>query len=294
MKKPIIPDDESGSDSNAKVADFMLSEKIGLMAWMDRVTAELDQAQRDLHPEVVHDLRVALRRCLSLAELHMVFDPREDWKKMRKQCRRLFKRLSELRDTQVMVEWLERLGWSQDSVGIQLAAFLRRREAKLRKSVARTLIGFNRKKWARRRTRLLEMSLSMPLEDSVYLQFALKRWQTAYDLHCQALRNRSQVAFHRLRIGLKRFRYTVENFLPRQHELWGNDLKLLQDELGEHHDLILLWQTARNLGLLTDKHVRARWHLRIDKESRIRLQSYRAKTVGKNSVWPLWRAGLRL
>src|ERR1035437_7720243 len=47
----------------------------------------------------------------------------------------------------------------------------------------------------------------------------------------------SQVSWHELRIGIKRFRYTVENFLPRQHALWSGDLKELQDLLGEVHDL---------------------------------------------------------
>src|ERR1035441_6942470 len=49
-------------------------------------------------------------------------------------------------------------------------------------------------------------------------------WTAAYDLHKHALRTRSQVSWHELRIGIKRFRYTVENFLPRQHALWGDDL----------------------------------------------------------------------
>jgi hypothetical protein len=91
---------------------------------------------------------------------------------------------------------------------------------------------------------------------------------------------------------LKRFRYTVENFLPRQHELWSKDLKLLQDALGEYHDLFLLWQMALNLGVLADPQLRTRWRARIEEESRIRLQTYREKAVGKESVWLVWRAGL--
>lgn len=294
MIKPIIPNHKSSSNSDAKPTVFASDEKIGLAAWMDRVIAELDQAQCNFSPEAIHDLRVALRRCLSLAEFHRALDPQEDWRKMRKQGKRLFKQLSELRDTQVMLEWLTRLGVSKDSAGIQMATHLGRREAKLHKAALKALSGFNRKKWTKRRIRLLKASLSMPLGDPIYKRFAMKRWQTAHDLHRQALRNRSQAAFHRLRIGLKHFRYTIEHFLPQQHELWGNDLKLLQDALGEHHDLFVLWQAALNLGVLADTRLRTRWHARIEKESKIRLQTYRAKTLGKKSVWPVWRAGLHL
>jgi CHAD domain-containing protein len=275
-----------------KAAALMSCEKIGLAAWMDRVTAELDRLQHDFSPEAVHDLRVALRRCLSIADLHRALDPLEDWERMRKEGRRLFKRLGELRDTQVMMEWIPNLVGSQDPAGIQLTAHLGVRAEELREQAGRALNSFNRKKWAKWQNRLSKLSLPGPLEDPVFQHFALERWQTAHDLHRQALRNRSKAAYHKLRIGLKRFRYTVENFLPQQHELWGKDLKLLQDALGEYHDLFLLWQMALNLGVLADPHLRTRWHARIEEESRIRLQTYREKAMGKESVWLVWRAGL--
>ncbi len=244
MVNPVAPGDEIGSNPDAETAALVPGEKIGLAAWMDRVTAELDRAQRDFSPETVHDLRVALRRCLSIADLHMALDPLEDWGERRKEGRRLFKRLGELRDTQVMMEWIAHLVGSQNPAGIQLAAHLGGREAELRERAGRALSGFNRKQWAEWQIRLSRTSRPAPLEDPAFQQFALERWQTAHDLHRQALRNRSRAAFHRLRIGLKLFRYTVENFLPRRHELWGQDLKLLRDVLGELHDLFVLWRMA--------------------------------------------------
>jgi CHAD domain-containing protein len=292
MVNPVASGNENGSGPDVKAAALMSCEKIGPAAWMDRVTAELDRLQRDFSPEAVHDLRVALRRCLSIADLHKALDPLKDWEAMRKEGRRLFKRLGELRDTQVMMEWIPNLVESQDPVGIQLAAHLGGREEELQERARKALNSFNRKKWAKWQDRLSKPSLTVPLEDPVLQHFALERWQTAHDLHRQALRNRSRVACHKLRIGLKRFRYTVENFLPRQHELWSKDLKLLQDALGEYHDLFLLWQMALNLGVLADPQLRTRWRARIEEESRIRLQTYREKAVGKESVWLVWRAGL--
>jgi CHAD domain-containing protein len=292
MANTVAPGNENESSPDAIAAALESCEKIGLAAWMDRVTAELDRAQRDLSPGAVHDLRVALRRCFSLADLHMALDPLEDWREMRSEGRRLFKALGELRDTHVMMKWIVHLVGSQDSAGIQLAAHLGGREEELREKAERALRRFSRKKWARWQDRLSRISLPAPLEDPVFQQFALERWQTAHDLHRQALRNRSLHAFHRLRIGLKRFRYTVENFLPHRHDLWGQDLKLLQNALGDFHDLSLLWRRALHLGVLADRHLRAQWHARVEEESRARLQTYREKAVGKQSVWPVWRAGL--
>ena len=286
------PGDDNDMSSDAKSAAPASAEKIGLAAWMSRVATELDRTRQDFNPDAVHDLRVALRRCMSIADLHMALDPLEAWVEMRKTARKLFKRLGDLRDVQVMTEWIGNLAGEQDPAGIRLRTYLGDREVELRRRAAEAVASFNRRNWLKLQSRLARGSLSLPLEDQVSQQFALERWQEAHDLHRQALRNRSRVSFHRLRIGLKRFRYTVENFLPQRHELWGGDLKLLQDVLGEVHDLFVLWRTALKIGVLADRELRFRWHERIEDESRTRLLAYRSKTIGKASLWSVWRARL--
>jgi CHAD domain-containing protein len=284
--------DENSLPSDAHAPVLVPGEQIGLAAWMERVKVELGRVRQDFDPDAIHDLRVALRRCGSIADIHIALDPLVAWKEMKKEGRRLFKRLGELRDTQVMKEWIGHLVGDQDPAGIKLAAHLSEREAQLREQARKALGCFNLKKWARWQTRLSEVSAPVPLEDPVFQQFALERWQAAHELHRQALRNRSRLAFHRLRIGLKRFRYTVENFLPQRHETWGKDLKLFQDVLGEHHDLVVLWRTALQIGALSDRDVRSKWRARIEEESRARIQIYRHRAVGKDSIWPVWRATL--
>src|ERR1700733_12502128 len=122
------------------------------------------------------------------------------------------------------------------------------------------------------------------------------------------MRTRSQVALHELRIGIKRFRYTVENFLPQQHARWGNDLKELQDLLGEVHDLDVLWATAlavqafsdispgrpsdRAADLLPNKDSRKRWREKLNQERAKRIERYRELMIGKESLWRVWRAEL--
>src|SRR5450631_1592885 len=84
--------------------------KLGLRAWMERVLAECDRAAAGFDADAVHDLRVALRRCRSLADGLMAIDPDSSWKDMKKAGKKLFQALGELRDMQVMQEWIEKLG----------------------------------------------------------------------------------------------------------------------------------------------------------------------------------------
>ena len=109
----------------------------------------------------------------------------------------------------------------------------------------------------------------------MFKHLALERWTAARELHTRAMRNRSQVAFHTLRIGIKRFRYIVENFLPVEHKAWSNDLKHMQDLLGEVHDLDVLWATALACHVFPDEESRKNWHARIVEERTKRIDEYR-------------------
>jgi hypothetical protein len=95
-----------------------------------------------------------------------------------------------------------------------------------------------------------------------------------------------------LRIGIKRFRYIVENFLPAEHKKWSNDLKQMQDLLGEVHDLDVLWATALSCRVFPDEDSRRRWHARILEERTKRIEGYRQRMTGPNSLWQVWREGL--
>src|SRR5216684_3426848 len=87
--------------------------KLGLRAWMERVLLECDRAA-GFDADAVHDLRVALRRCRSLADGLMAIDPDSSWKDMKKAGKKLFQALGELRDMQVMAEWIEKLSEAGD------------------------------------------------------------------------------------------------------------------------------------------------------------------------------------
>ncbi|HTS35150.1 MAG TPA: CHAD domain-containing protein [Candidatus Solibacter sp.] len=297
----------------------------GLRYWMLRVLQECDRAAAGFAPDPVHDLRVAIRRCRSLADGMIAMDPDSNWKDMKKAGKRLFQRLGDLRDVQIMMEWVDKLhpaaahvgagdspAQSQDGAAQSndthakadnshpdrdpaaktLLAILAHRESEHKREARAALEAFDRKQWR-------QWAKSLPLRaarvrpgSAVFRHLALERWTTARELHARAMRNRSQVALHTLRIGIKRFRYIVENFLPAEHKAWSGDLKHMQDLLGEVHDLDVLWATALASHVFPDADSRKAWHEVIVRERTKRVDEYRAATVGEKSLWNLWREGL--
>ena len=284
--------------------------KLGLRAWMERVLVESDRAADGFDADAVHDLRVALRRCRSLADGLMAIDPDSSWKDMKKSGKKLFQALGELRDMQVMQEWIEKLDDTVhssaaedaasrvsteqpgDPVAIKLLDHVHAREIECKQHAFKDLNQFDRKQWRQWSRSLPRRAARVRPGSVVYLHLALEKWTAAYELHKRALRARSQVSWHALRIGIKRFRYTVENFLPRQHELWGDDLKELQDLLGEVHDLDVLWTTAVGAMAFPDVESQRLWREKLNAERTKRIERYREKMVGRESLWRVWRAEL--
>ena len=296
--------------------------KLGLHAWMERVLVECDRAAAGFDADAVHDLRVALRRCRSLADGLMAIDSDSSWKDMKKAGKKLFQALGELRDMQVMAEWIEKLSDTSRSAGgrlsddlvsgelvsgdpagdrlasepvtIKLLDHVHGREAACKQHAFKDLHQFDRKQWRQWSRTLPRRAARVRPGSVVYLHLALEKWTAAYDLHKHALRTRSQLGWHQLRIGIKRFRYTVENFLPRQHALWGDDLKELQDLLGEVHDLDVLWALAVDgaVSAFPDVESRNRWREKLNAERAKRIERYREKMVGRESLWRVWRAEL--
>jgi CHAD domain-containing protein len=304
----------------------------GLRYWMTRVLEECEKVAADFSADPVHDLRVALRRCRSMADGLIAMDPDPEWKAMKKAGKRLFQRLGDLRDIQVMKEWIEKLEPSESSVAraplrqaqdklspalpqsepnsgnIENAAahphalhdpaahallqILAAREAEQKHEAQSALEEFDRKQWRQWSQSLPTRAAHIRPGSALFKHLALERWTAARELHTRALRNRSQIALHTLRIGIKRFRYIVENFLPEQHKLWKDDLKEMQDLLGEVHDLDVLWATALSCRVFPDEESRQRWHARILEERTKRVDRYRAKMTGPQALWNVWREAM--
>jgi exopolyphosphatase/guanosine-5'-triphosphate,3'-diphosphate pyrophosphatase len=278
--------------STATIPTKRVKKEAGLAFWMQRVLEECDRAGIAFAPDPVHDLRVALRRCCSMAAGIAAIDPDPEWKEMKKAGKRLFRRLGELRDLHVMQEWVHRLDSPDDPVTGPLLQVFAVREEQLKLQAVQALSAFDRKRWQRWSRSLPRRIARFRQGSLIFRHLALERWTEAYKLHRQAMRNRSQVGFHRLRVGLKRFRYIVENFLPAEHAAWSEDLKRVQDMLGEVHDLDVLWSAAAHANVFPDPEARSLWRKRIGEERARRIETYRQRMLGKDSLWQVWRAQL--
>lgn len=267
-------------------------EHRGLLYWMERTLKELEKVRTAPDPEAVHDLRVAIRRCRSVAAVMEEVDADAVWPEMRKLGRKLFRQLGELRDTQVLEDWVKRLGDEADPVRQRLEGVLEAREGELRVAALKAAAKFDQKTWRKLERGLQRRAGLVPADGPAAECLALERLESAKELHARALRTERPRPWHGLRIGVKRFRYTAESLLPTRYEAWSDDLKRVQDLLGDVHDLDVLSTTIGDVGGGEPEQVRAGWRERIAVERHQRIETYRQLTLGKTSLWHVWRKGL--
>ena len=261
---------------------------------MNRVAERATNAARGFEIDDIHDLRVAIRRCRSMADALSEVNPSPGWRKLKKATGAMFHALGELRDVQVMAAWIKQHGPARDPVRRHMLRLLARSEKDCREAAAGALESFDRKEWKKLARKLGPKARFFPLESVVFQRLALARLNCAAQLYQEARRKRSSAAWHRLRIAIKRFRYVVDNFLPRRYEVWSDDLKRLQDLLGEVHDLDVLRAAIRRHGARLDSSALAAWTQKIDAERKSRLSEVNSKLSGSQALWLTWRAGLPL
>jgi CHAD domain-containing protein/HD superfamily phosphodiesterase len=278
--------------SRTQIVNARKQQRSGLAHFMARVLKECNRAAKKFDPDSVHDLRVALRRCRTMADALANFDPEKSFRAMKKASRRTFRSLGQLRDAQVMREWIKKLAPAGDPLASRLLESLAQSEATAKAEAAAALSEFNARKWRRWMRDLAERSRRIPADSLVFQHLALERCLEAREAHRFAIHSRSRVSWHRVRIALKHFRYTVENFLPLRHEEWITDLKILQDLLGEIHDLDVMRTEFRRIAGGVESSELEQWLARIEAMRAERLAAYHAKTSGKNSLWRIWFAGL--
>lgn len=283
---------------------------------MNRVLEMAEAVQEGWKSKDVHDLRVALRRCRTMADALSEVNPDRGWRKLKKDSRELFRALGALRDTHVEQEWLRKLSTGDDPVRKHLLKTLAQAESKQRKEAQKALENFDRKNWRKWSQKLGDKAQFFPLESVVFQRLALTRLNEAAELYQRARKGRSRIAWHRLRIGLKGFRYTLENFMPQRYEPWSKNLKRIQDLLGEVHDMDVLRGEIRRQRAKLPEPLVLQWYQKIEEARKVRLDEVRSRIAGnggnsgnsgsassssgghpsiqgKESLWQVWRGGFQ-
>jgi CHAD domain-containing protein len=268
------------------------SAELGLARWMDRARKMCKKASKEPSADNIHDLRTALRRCLAIESALSECDPHPDWKKMKRAAKKLLKNLGELRDSQVLLEWLGKLEVAKDGLGEALKMSVEQEQKHLKAAALKALADFDQQKWEAWEESLAPRAALVALDSPAAQYIALERWAEGHRRHRFALHNLSRIGYHRLRVGLKNFRYIVENFLPGLHEQWGTDMKHFQNLLGDAHDLDVLWSRVIRVRPESERATLATWKTAIEEEKKQRLAQYRSSAAGKDSVWQAWRAAL--
>ena len=266
--------------------------RLGLTYWMDRVLKQLDRVRSSPDPDAVHDARVAIRRCRSLATVLREVDPYPAWAEMKKLPQKLFRALGTLRDTQVLEAWVKHLAPEHDPLREKLLRILEEREARSRDRALRAASKFDAKAWKRLGRVLRQRAHLVPADGLAARCLALERYVEAHELHSRALRTEKPKPWHALRIGLKRFRYTVENLLPGLYVRWEENLKRVQDLLGDLHDLDVLAALvkAESPGIAPESVDFLQQA--IERKRKERIEIYRQRTLGHSGLWHEWRSGL--
>ena len=265
---------------------------LGLPSRMRRVLRELRRVRKSADVDAVHDLRAAIRRCRSVAAIMEEVDAHPAWREMRRLPRKLFRTLGALRDLQVLEQWVKRLAAADDPLRPRLLNVLEDCQTKPRHRVLRVAHAFDEDGWKRlahtlaRRARLVEPnSLTAKC-------LALERYEELRRLHTRAVRSEAPEPWHALRIGLKRFRYTVESLLPDRSAVWDESLGQMQGLLGGIHDLDVLetWITQHTGGAGAGAGGPLRHAVQAQRESCI--EQYSEHTSGPAGLLQVWKAGL--
>jgi CHAD domain-containing protein len=253
-------------------------------------------ARSDDRPDCLHDMRVASRRLRETFQLFSMFYRQSKLKKVRSQVKRMTRILGSPREMDVNVTLLREFRHESDpmvqAAHEHLLEAFERRQAKVRRRMQRALDHLDLKKlraeWMNfAQGPLLEPEPSSVLrgiqrefESEAYLRqtIAILGQEAIPVLAFQemALRSESDEELHRLRIALKKLRYSLEIYNPLHQQHFGQAIdstKELQEILGQAHDCFVLLQQIRS----HRDHLQARSHLRLASGCEPLIQFFEAK-----------------
>ena len=268
------------------------SKQVGLPSRMSRVLKALRRVQKSADPESVHRLRVALRRCRSLARLMEEVDLHPSWAQMRRVSRKLFRTLGELRDTQILEKGMKTVAPANNSLRHTLLKVFERREKKPLARAQRAVEQFDQRTWTHLARRLQKRARFVSPDSPAAECLALERYQELRRLHVRAVRTEQPKPWHELRVAVKRFRYAIDSMLPARAADWDAGLREMQDLLGEIHDLDILLNAMRSESVDANAPSVGAIRRRIFARRQACIDQYRQRAPGRTGLLREWSAGL--
>lgn len=214
--------------------------------------AELKRCQKKPSEEAVHDLRVAMRRLMSMLDLLASIHPEGHLRKARRRLKKQLNMFGPLRDVQVQVRSIEKMLPSFPELQ-EFYAYLVTREGSL---VQRLDVEVKRvrtgkiKKAIGVATQQVEGLLDTPAKQRDKLTAAIRAVDAAFNTVVQrklALIPTDSATIHRMRVAFKKFRYMVESLAPMLD--WGTSKRLkamnaFQGSMGDIQDADVLLTRA--------------------------------------------------
>lgn len=265
--------------------------KAGLSQRMRQALKELRRDEGSLLPDTVHDLRVALRRVFSLVSALGSVSKNSGFRKIRKEARPLFKRLGRLRDIHVSIRQLGNFIPNRQPLRDKiLSGFIEGRNREERECL-KLMRRFRRKKWKKIARRFSRPDTLTGLDVTHFHIILQKRLDKMIERHERALQKSSAKNFHKLRIAVKRFRYSAENFIPAAFEHTEGNLQHIQDLLGEAQDLCMFEAKLAKFAARSKMEIPSELFRRIEIEREKKWIEYQ-EFVERKNLMPLLRSAV--
>lgn len=219
---------------------------------IERLAFQGNRTSKSPNPDAVHDLRVAIRRADQALVTFKRYLPRKAAKRIRKQLKTVLASAGTLRDLDIGIEILSKNGQPD-------AAELRRAIRVRRKFGERSLL--TRLKRLSLRTRVSRWCDDLKLDGrregfeadlrTLATSTLPRLAQRFFEAGQTASAQHSGEKLHEFRIRAKKFRYTLELFLPlygTKAEEWTRKIKSVQTILGSMNDYRSVFAMAAEFG----------------------------------------------
>lgn len=197
---------------------------------------ELCRAQKDLSAETVHDLRVAIRRLISLYETLLILNDSQEINGSVKRLKRVLQPLGYYRDLLLQSERLAK-EIKKSTEGLkQYHIYLEDQIQKNKVKVKKILKDFQLDPMA-------EFPVFQSQQDIDWYRTIQQKIEKIMELEKDVFKKLSMKDFHKMRIRVKRLRYLLEillEIIPRIRKSHVKSLVRLQSLMGDIHDMDVL------------------------------------------------------